>query len=118
MTTAQLTEIAAAAVGAAQRQLPPELRPLARGVPVHYERTPAPDLLAEGFPADILGLFTGSAHGQELAHDQPGLFELAERLLRLLAVVAFAAGLVAGEREEDGDEQDDQAVHGQAVFAC
>ena len=71
MTHARLTEIAATAVGAAQRQLPPAIRPLARGVPVHYERTPAPDVLAEGFPADILGLFTGSSHGQELAADNP-----------------------------------------------
>ena len=71
MTHPQLTEVAATTVGAAQRQLPPELRPLARDVPVHYERTPAPDVLAEGFPPDILGLFTGSAHGMELAHDNP-----------------------------------------------
>ena len=71
MTPDRLVEIGAAAVGAAQRQLPPELRGLARGVPVHYERVPAPDVLAEGFPADILGLFTGSAHGMELAHDHP-----------------------------------------------
>ena len=71
MTPAALTALAADAVGAAQRQLPPELRPLARDVPVHYERTPAPDVLAEGFPPDILGLFTGSAHGMELAHDNP-----------------------------------------------
>ena len=40
-------------------------------MPVHYERLPAADVIAEGFPADILGLFTGSAHGLELAHDQP-----------------------------------------------
>ena len=71
MTHAELTAIAAAVVGAAQRQLPPAIRPLARAVPVHYERTPAADVLAEGFAADILGLFTGSAHGQELAHDNP-----------------------------------------------
>lgn len=71
MTPAALTAHAAATVGAAQRQLPPAIRPLARGVPVHYEQKPAPDLLAEGFPPDILGLFTGSAHGQELAHDNP-----------------------------------------------
>ncbi len=67
----RLTQIAADAVGGAQRQLPPEIRALARGVPVHYERLPAADVIAEGFPADILGLFTGSAHGLELAHDQP-----------------------------------------------
>jgi len=71
VTPAELTALAAATVGAAQRQLPAEIRPLARGVPVHYERTPAPDVLAEGFPSDILGLFTGSAHGMELAHDNP-----------------------------------------------
>ena len=58
-------------VGATQRRLPPEIRPLARDVPVHYETLPAADLLAEGFEPDILGLFTGSAHGEELSHDNP-----------------------------------------------
>lgn len=67
----QLTQIAALAVGAAQRQLPPEIRPLAKGVAVHYERLPAADVLADGFPDDILGLFTGSPHGTELSHDNP-----------------------------------------------
>ena len=71
MDFAQLTQIAADTVGAAQRQLPPEIRPLARGVAVHYERLPAADVIAEGFPTDILGLFTGSAHGTELSHDNP-----------------------------------------------
>lgn len=71
MDFAQLTQIAADTVGAAQRQLPPEIRPLARGVAVHYERLPAADVIAEGFPEDILGLFTGSAHGTELSHDNP-----------------------------------------------
>ena len=71
MEIPQLTALAAAAVGAAQRQLPPDLRALARGVAVHYERKPAPDVLAEGFEPDILGLFTGSAHGTEFSTDQP-----------------------------------------------
>ncbi len=71
MDTDRLTKIAADTVGAAQRQLPPEIRALARGVAVHYAQKPAADVLADGFPDDILGLFTGSAHGQELAHDQP-----------------------------------------------
>ena len=71
MDLEQLTQIAADTVGAAQRQLPPDIRSLARGVAVHYERLPAADLIAEGFPADILGLFTGSAHGTELSHDNP-----------------------------------------------
>ena len=71
MKFSKLTELAAGAVGAAQRQLPPEIRPLARAVPVHYERTPAADLIAEGFEPDILGLFTGNPHGTELSHDDP-----------------------------------------------
>lgn len=71
MDPSRLMQLAADAVGAAQRQLPPDIRALARGVVVHYARTPAPDVLAEGFEPDILGLFTGSAHGTELAHDNP-----------------------------------------------
>jgi predicted Zn-dependent protease with MMP-like domain len=67
----RLLRLAADTVGAAQRQLPPEIRPLARGVPVHYERLPAADVIADGFPPDILGLFTGAAHGRELATDHP-----------------------------------------------
>lgn len=66
-----LTRMAADTVGAAQRQLPPELRHLAGAVAVHYERVPAADVLAEGFPADILGLFTGSAHGEAATQDNP-----------------------------------------------
>ncbi len=71
MKFSRLTDIAANAVGAAQRQLPPEIRPLARQVPVHYEATPAADVLADGFEPDILGLFTGHPHGTELEHDNP-----------------------------------------------
>jgi predicted Zn-dependent protease with MMP-like domain len=64
-------QIAADTVGAAQRQLPPELRRLARDVAVHYERAPDAEVLAQGFEPDILGLFTGSPHGTELSHDTP-----------------------------------------------
>ena len=71
MDHTRLMQIAVDTVGAAQRQLPLEIRPLARGVAVHYEHKPAADVIAEGFPADILGLFTGSPHGTELAHDIP-----------------------------------------------
>ncbi|PTX98446.1 metallopeptidase family protein [Opitutus sp. ER46] len=71
MKLAELTQIAVDVVGAAQRQLPPEIRQVARGVAVHYEATPAADVLAEGFEPDILGLFSGDAHGTELAHDNP-----------------------------------------------
>lgn len=71
MKYSKLVELAADAVGAAQRKLPPEIRPLARAVPVHYEAKPAPDLIAEGFEPDILGLFTGNPHGTEISHDDP-----------------------------------------------
>ncbi len=70
-TLTQLIQIAVDTVGAAHRRLPPEIRPLARNVPVHYEALPAADLLAEGFEPDILGLFTGIPYGGELAHDGP-----------------------------------------------
>ena len=63
--------MAVAAVEATQRKLPPPIRSLAVAVPVHYEAAPHPSLLAEGFEPDILGLFTGSPYGSELAHDQP-----------------------------------------------
>ncbi len=67
----RLVHLAADVVGATQRKLPPPLRPLARGVPVHFEKMPDEDVLADGFPPDILGLFTGSAHGHELDHTNP-----------------------------------------------
>ena len=67
----RLTKIAADTVGAAQRQLPPEIRPLARQVTVHYERMPTEDLIADGFEPDILGLFVGAPHGSELRDDNP-----------------------------------------------
>jgi predicted Zn-dependent protease with MMP-like domain len=66
MNPDRLTKIAADTVGAAQRQLPSEIRPLARQVPVHYEPVPAGDI-----EPDILGLFTGNPHGTEFAHADP-----------------------------------------------
>jgi predicted Zn-dependent protease with MMP-like domain len=71
MDTTRLTQIAADTVGAAQRQLPPEIRPLARDVAVHYERLPGADVIADGLPADILGLFDGAPYGSELTTDNP-----------------------------------------------
>ncbi len=65
MKSSRLEAIAVEIVAAVQRKLPPELRGLAEGLPVHTERTPSPEILAEGFPADILGLFDGPAHGEE-----------------------------------------------------
>lgn len=71
MKLAERVRLAAEAVGAVQRKLPPELRALARQVAVHYEPSPASDVIADGFPPDILGLFTGSAHGTELSESNP-----------------------------------------------
>ena len=97
MKFSQLVEIAAVVVGAAQRQLPPEIRPLARAVPVHYEPAPSADLLAEGFEPDILGLFTGNPHGAELASDNPAPPQI---LLYLPSLWDFAGEDVAVFREE------------------
>lgn len=93
----KLTRLAAHAVGAAQRQLPPELRTLARDVAVHYERLPAPELAKEGFEPDILGLFTGRAHGTELSHDTPTPPQI---LLYLENLWDFAEGDEAIFRDE------------------
>ena len=97
MKSSKLVELAAAAVGAAQRSLPPDLRALARGVPVHYEQKPAPDLLAEGFEPDILGLFTGSPHGTELSTDNPAPAQI---LLYLDSLWDFAEEDVEAFRAE------------------
>ncbi len=71
MTSEKLVLIAADVVGATQRKLPPEIRTLAASVPVHYEALPAIDVTAEGFPDDILGLFTGDPYGTELSWSRP-----------------------------------------------
>lgn len=71
MTFEALTLEAAQIVEATQKRLPSDIRALARRVVVHYERTPKPEVLAQGFEPDILGLFTGEPHGQEAAHDNP-----------------------------------------------
>ena len=71
MTLAPRTAAAAREVEATLRRLPPPVREFARQIPVHYEARPPAHILEEGFPADILGLFDGSAHGEEIAQDQP-----------------------------------------------
>jgi len=97
MKRERLTELAAAAVAATQRKLPPEIRPLARAVPVHYEAGPDASVLAEGFEPDILGLFTGNPHGTEFAHDNPAPPQI---LLYLDSLWDLAEGDVAVFREE------------------
>jgi predicted Zn-dependent protease with MMP-like domain len=94
---AHVTQIAANAVGAAQRQLPPEIRALARDVAVHYELKPDADVLADGFEPDILGLFTGNPHGTELVHDNPAPPQI---LLYLESLWEFAEEDIEVFREE------------------
>jgi predicted Zn-dependent protease with MMP-like domain len=65
MRPSQLAGLAEEVVSRVQRRLPDEIREIARALPVHYEATPNEDVRAEGFPADILGLFEGPAHGEE-----------------------------------------------------
>ena len=74
MTLARLTALAVETVEATQRKLPPEIRPLARAVPVHYEAGPAADLLADAKyglaePAAALGLDLASVIGGGAAAD-------------------------------------------------
>ena len=70
MTFAQLETLATPVVAGVIRRLPAPLREPAAGVAVHFEPLPGDDVLAEGFTDDILGLFTGYAHGTELSEDQ------------------------------------------------
>ena len=70
MTLDQLTTLAADTVAATQRSLPLALSPLACAVPVHFESLPDADMLAEGWAADILGLFSGDPHGSAITGDQ------------------------------------------------
>ena len=71
MNLDQLTALAATTVNATQRSLPPELHTLALAVPVHYTARPDQDVIDDGFPDDILGLFSGDPHGSEFAQDLP-----------------------------------------------
>ena len=63
MKERELERIAAEVVERTQRSLPPEIREVARRVAVHFEPTPGPDILSEGFEPDLLGLFSGDPVG-------------------------------------------------------
>lgn len=93
----RLVAIAADTVGAAQRRLPPEIRALARDVAVHYEQMAGPDLLAEGFEPDILGLFSGASHGSEFSQDTTTPPQI---LLFIASLWDFAEGDLDVFREE------------------
>jgi predicted Zn-dependent protease with MMP-like domain len=55
----QLLEIAREEVAATIRDLPDELRPLAKALPLSYEPAPSDELVEDGLDADLLGLFVG-----------------------------------------------------------
>jgi predicted Zn-dependent protease with MMP-like domain len=97
MTQVELTVAAAEVVTTTQRKLPPEIRTLAESVPVHYEAMPDADVLAEGFPDDILGLFTGSPHGLEMETANP---ELPHIVLYLENLWDFAEAEMSAFRAE------------------
>ena len=71
MNAQRLERMASDAVAAAQRELPPELLAVAKEVHVILEAAPGADVLADGFEPDILGLFTGSARGEQGADPLP-----------------------------------------------
>lgn len=71
MTLAQRTTAAAREVDSTINRLPPPVRDFAKKIPVHYESRPPAHIIEEGFPEDILGLFDGSAHGEEISQEQP-----------------------------------------------
>lgn len=71
MTLEQRIAAATREVEATIRRLPPPVRDFAKKIPVHYEARPPAHIIEEGFPDDILGLFDGSAHGEEISRDQP-----------------------------------------------
>lgn len=62
MNFRELTKLAEPVITATQERLPSEVREPALRVPVCFEARPGPDLLADGWEPDILGLFVGRPH--------------------------------------------------------
>jgi predicted Zn-dependent protease with MMP-like domain len=71
MKGSRLAQMAADVVAQAQRALPKEVREAAKAVAVHFEPTPAADVLADGFEPDLLGLFWGNPAGSDISVDDP-----------------------------------------------
>jgi predicted Zn-dependent protease with MMP-like domain len=97
MTFAELETLAAPVVARTLHALPAPLRAPAERVPVHLQPSPDADILAEGLPDDLLGLFTGSELGSELREDQP---MPAQILLYLDNIWDFADGDLTAFRDE------------------
>ena len=93
----RLERIATQVVGTTQGELPPKIREVAARVAVHFEPSPAPDVLAEGLEPDLLGLFTGDPLGSD---DQSGQGAPPQIHLYMANLWDFAEGDVGAFREE------------------
>ncbi|KXU35202.1 hypothetical protein AXK12_05720 [Cephaloticoccus capnophilus] len=93
----ELARRASRVVARLQTRLPPEIAPLARGVPVHYESAPSESILAEGFEPDILGLFSGNPYGSDFRESDPAPPQI---FLYLENLWDFAEGDLRVFREE------------------
>jgi predicted Zn-dependent protease with MMP-like domain len=93
----RLERIATQVVEATQRALPPEIREVAARVAVHFEPSPAADVLAEGLEPDLLGLFTGDPLGSE---DHSGQGAPPQIHLYMANLWDFAEGDAEAFREE------------------
>ncbi|MCC5021877.1 MAG: metallopeptidase family protein [Candidatus Synoicihabitans palmerolidicus] len=65
MTPPQLRQLASTQVEATIADLPAELRSHAVRLPILFLDLPSPEILADEFEPDILGLFVGPPHGAD-----------------------------------------------------
>lgn len=59
-----LLQLAQTVIETTRRDLPPPVRELAANLPVAIHERPTPEILADEFDPDILGLFVGAPHGE------------------------------------------------------
>jgi len=69
MNFSRLSSLAHATIAATQARLPVPVRGPAAAVPVHLATVPSEDIMEEDIEPDILGLFTGTTHGDALGGD-------------------------------------------------
>ena len=69
MKFSQLAALAHQTVSATQARFPIAIREPALAVPIHYEPKLSDDIVNEGVEPDILGLFSGPAHGDTVGED-------------------------------------------------
>jgi predicted Zn-dependent protease with MMP-like domain len=76
----RLLQLAQAEVAATLDELPPDLQPAARALPVLYQPRPGPELTEDGLAPDTLGLFVGEPR----AHAEDGLGGLPPEIILFL----------------------------------